>query len=275
MKPSTVYSQTVGAKSLLALKIQRLNAIDQHITIKHDTFFLTHNYLNSYLNSYLHKISVTLLTEDFRVDKLYDYFHITLPEALTKAAKKRQLEFFAGRLSAKFALEPFGLDDAQIVKGAHGEPLWPHGIGGSISHTGTKHSCTAISYINEVKLQPQGIGIDIETKRDNDYFKHDTLLSHVFLNFQEQARLLASEKQYSYLIVFSAKESIIKAIYDKYSILLDFLAIEFRRMNDHLAEFTVIAPNLYFYGLGVDVSFYFTEEDVITICPMIHSLPIK
>ncbi|MGO1473333.1 MAG: 4'-phosphopantetheinyl transferase family protein [Psychrobacter sp.] len=271
MKPSMVYNQTQGANSLLALKIQRLNAIDQHMVIRHDMFFLAHNYLNSYL----HKISVTLLTEDFRVDKLYHYFHITLPEALTKAAKKRQLEFFAGRLSAKLALEPFGLDDAQILKGANGEPLWPQGIGGSISHTGTKQSCTALSYINEVKLQPQGIGVDIETKRDNDYFKHDTLLSHVFLNRQERARLLAREKQYHYLIVFSAKESIIKAIYDKYSILLSFLSIEFREMNDHLAEFTVIASNQHFYGLNIDVSFYFTEEDVITVCPMIHSLPIK
>lgn len=266
MKSSLINSEVSSSTVLLVLKIQQVMTIEQHIVIEHTPLFLAHHSL--------HKISITLLTEDFEIDKLYQYFNIALSEVLTHASKKRRLEFFAGRLSAKFALAPFGLEDAQIPKGAKGEPLWPNNICGSISHTSTKHSSTAVAYVQKAKAKFQGVGIDIEAKKNNAYFKNETLLPLAFLNDQEQAHLLEGKEPYSYLIIFSAKESIIKAVYNKFSIFLSFFDIKYIRMKDNFVEFTVPALDQHIYSVNVKVSFYFTQNNVITICTEIPTLII-
>jgi 4'-phosphopantetheinyl transferase EntD len=55
-------------------------------------------------------------------------------EALGRAVEKRRREFTAGRACARLALERLGVPVVAIPSGPHGEPLWPAGIVGSITH---------------------------------------------------------------------------------------------------------------------------------------------
>lgn len=262
-------------KSPLDNKIRLLNETNQNVVIKHDVLFLAHHPL--------HKVSVTLFTEDFVVETLYQYFNINLPDILKNSVRKRKLEFFSGRLAAKFALEPLGLTEFIIRKLERGEPLWPDNVNGSISHTGDKKSCTTIACITEVgpqagqqREQSNNLGIDIETKRDNGYFEGTPALSNVFLSPQERSLIVSNKQPYIYLIAFSAKESVIKAVYTKYKVLLPFLSIEYRCINEDSIEFKIIDGHQYFenqsaihqdFGnLIVTVNFSFTEQEVLTIC---------
>lgn len=161
----------------------------------------------------------------------------------------------------------------------------PDNVNGSISHTGDKKSCTAIACITEVgspakqqKKQSNNLGIDIETKRDNGYFEGMPALSNVFLTPQERSLIVSNRLPYIYLLAFSAKESVIKAVYTKFKVLLPFLSIEYRRINEDSIEFKIIDGHQYFksqsaiqqdFGnLIVTVNFSVTEQEVLTICSL-------
>jgi 4'-phosphopantetheinyl transferase EntD len=54
--------------------------------------------------------------------------------ALGKAVEKRRREFTTGRACARGALERLGFAAAAIPTGSRGEPRWPAGVVGSITH---------------------------------------------------------------------------------------------------------------------------------------------
>src|SRR5258708_8108427 len=60
---------------------------------------------------------------------------LSLEESLVaKAVPKRRREFTAGRNCARRALAQLGYPDFALLAGSHGQPLWPPGIAGSITH---------------------------------------------------------------------------------------------------------------------------------------------
>ena len=75
-----------------------------------------------------------------------------------RAAPCRRAQFAAGRRAARSALESAGATRAAILKGAAGQPLWPSGILGSISHSDS----WAVAAI--VAGGCAGIGVDIEAR---------------------------------------------------------------------------------------------------------------
>ena len=54
--------------------------------------------------------------------------------ALGDAVEKRRREFVTGRACAREALAGLGLPPSPIGSGTKGEPLWPPGVTGSITH---------------------------------------------------------------------------------------------------------------------------------------------
>ncbi|MEO0438046.1 MAG: hypothetical protein AAF098_14175, partial [Pseudomonadota bacterium] len=58
------------------------------------------------------------------------------PREIEGSIRARQTEFFYGRLAAQRALTCLESDssDQSVRYGASGEPLWPEGLMGSISH---------------------------------------------------------------------------------------------------------------------------------------------
>ena len=79
-------------------------------------------------------------------------------EALVgRAVEKRRREFMTARKCARAALGGLGLPASSILTGDRGEPLWPAGVVGSITHCDGYRAC-AVARSSEILT----IGIDAE-----------------------------------------------------------------------------------------------------------------
>lgn len=77
--------------------------------------------------------------------------------ALGDAVEKRRREFITARACAREALARLGLPATPIAAGERGEPLWPGGVVGSITHCAGYRGC-AVASAGELV----GVGIDAE-----------------------------------------------------------------------------------------------------------------
>jgi len=148
---------------------------------------------------------------------------ITLPPSLQSAAPKRLGEFLAGRLAAREALRPFDLAEHPVAIGAAREPLWPAGLEGSISHSVLAGEGVALC---AVRLGKGGLGLDLEAWLEEAQAR--TLWPGIV--DEEEWELLAAGAATAGLtlaegltLVFSAKESLFKALYPRVGRYFDFL----------------------------------------------------
>lgn len=125
--------------------------------------------------------------------------------AISRAVEKRRREFTTVRACAREAFARLGIEPSPILNGARGEPLWPEGVVGSITHC-DGYRAVAIAPASALAT----IGIDAEP--------HEPLPDGVLdliAGEQERAwlaRLGRSHPQVCWdRLLFSAKESIYKA----------------------------------------------------------------
>ncbi|RBQ14366.1 4'-phosphopantetheinyl transferase [Spongiactinospora rosea] len=76
----------------------------------------------------------TVVAVDTTDDPADAGLHPEEEEVVRKAVDKRRREFTTGRTCARRALGLLGLPPAPIPQGARGEPVWPEGVVGSITH---------------------------------------------------------------------------------------------------------------------------------------------
>ncbi len=85
---------------------------------------------------------------------------VALPEEeplIAKSVAKRRNEFITVRLCARVALAELGVGPVPILKGDKGEPCWPDGVVGSLTHCeGYRGAVVASS------AQVRSVGIDAE-----------------------------------------------------------------------------------------------------------------
>jgi 4'-phosphopantetheinyl transferase EntD len=62
-------------------------------------------------------------------------------QALGRAVEKRRREFVTARACARAALAQLGLPAQPIASGSRGEPIWPPGVVGSITHCSGYRAC--------------------------------------------------------------------------------------------------------------------------------------
>jgi 4'-phosphopantetheinyl transferase EntD len=79
-------------------------------------------------------------------------------QAMGQAVDKRRREFVTGRACAREALQQLGFGPVAITSGPRGEPSWPRGVVGSITHCHGYRAC-AVARSGDVL----GLGIDAET----------------------------------------------------------------------------------------------------------------
>jgi 4'-phosphopantetheinyl transferase EntD len=139
-----------------------------------------------------------------------------LPE---NAAEKRKSEFALGRAAARQALAELGFPEPPpVLRGAGREPLWPEGIVGSITHCG---SC-AIAVVAK-REHVKAIGIDLE---DVERVSPEEI-ARIVCNEPERRWVFGGENgQLRLAMLFSAKESIYKALYPLGRCFFDFHAVE-------------------------------------------------
>ncbi|HDK8955184.1 TPA: 4'-phosphopantetheinyl transferase superfamily protein [Acinetobacter baumannii] len=215
----------------------------------------------------IHKVQLSQIKVISKLDHIYQELNIFLPPKIKSSRFIRQLEFLTGRLAAKYALQNLNLQDSIVYQGRHGEPLWPEGVLGGISHVGSKKSCHAIAYARNNMVQEKIFGIDIESQKNHIFFQKKDEFYDVFLNKNEQAEIekLLKDQAYLYLIIFSAKESIIKAFYLKYKQIIDFKNIKFKALDGAFLYFYLRQESLIEITLEVKVYFFHTNNEIITI----------
>ena len=124
---------------------------------------------------------------------------------VAKAVHKRKHEVANARTCARRALALLGRPPTPILRGPKGQPLWPDGVVGSITHT-TGYYAAAVAESTTVR----SVGIDAETHGELP----DGVLAHIAFG-PELDRLAGLRTTRPDIwwdrLLFSAKESVYKA----------------------------------------------------------------
>jgi enterobactin synthetase component D len=132
----------------------------------------------------------------------------SLPPELCRAVPKRKRQFMAGRYCAVQAAERLNQTGSppDIGRGTAGEPLWPRGLTGSITHTDELASA-AVARLCDAR----SLGIDSETIAGRP--RMDAIRSIVMLPGERALGGSAFDDATRLTLVFSAKEAIFKCLY--------------------------------------------------------------
>ncbi|MFI5528220.1 4'-phosphopantetheinyl transferase [Kitasatospora sp. NPDC051853] len=137
-------------------------------------------------------------------------------EAISQAVSKRRLEYVTARLCARRAMAVLGIPPAPVRSGLRGEPRWPDGVLGSITHC-TGYRGAVLGRVGEVT----SIGIDAEPNQPLS----PGVLESVALPAEETRirELRAAQPEVCWdRLLFSAKESVYKAWFPLAESWLDF-----------------------------------------------------
>lgn len=147
---------------------------------------------------------------------LFRQLNIFLPDWIFEMATKRQAEYLAGRYNASLALKHLGMGDCDILRSNDRSPIWPSNVLGSITHTHAK-TFTAAAYCADYKY----LGIDYEKIID---LKTAEEIQSFIINENEEWIRHTSNFAQVLTILFSAKESLYKALYPYVGHFFDFSA---------------------------------------------------
>lgn len=139
-------------------------------------------------------------------------------------AEPRRADFLAGRAWAARALMALGARSADVARSVDGQPSWPQGIAGSISHS-ARHAAAAVAWSRDWSA----LGVDIE----NDEALPEDAAS-VALTRNELAALAAqlpSEPLRHGRLPFAAKECVHKALNPLRGAWLEFEEVEINFSN--------------------------------------------
>jgi 4'-phosphopantetheinyl transferase EntD len=133
--------------------------------------------------------------------------------------EKRQREFRAGRNAARLAMVRLGREPEPVMRGSMGEPVFPHELSGSISHTDS----VCFVMLSTVDRWPF-VGVDVE-----DTGRMTRKVASRILTEEEMNRFChMSDERFleSAGVVFSAKESFCKFIFNASGKFTDFQEVE-------------------------------------------------
>ena len=158
-----------------------------------------------------------------------DLFWLPHHNRLSTAVNKRKAEHLAGRIAANQALSFYGINGSIPGIGLHREPCWPPGFTGSITHNGNVALATVIA---ENPLQRTGIGIDYEEIIEPNVAQE---IYSGIIDSAEKELINASPFSFNYALtlVFSAKESLFKALFYHVGRYFDFLAVSLSEISHH------------------------------------------
>jgi enterobactin synthetase component D len=142
-----------------------------------------------------------------------------VPPSLERAVDKRKNEFLAGRWCSREALRRCApeLAHCPIGIGTHSAPLWPVGIVGAITHT---HGFASVAVARSAEAR--GIGLDAEVLIVNGIAMR---IAHSIATKDELSAVMSAGDigpELALTIVFSAKETLFKALYPHVGRYFDF-----------------------------------------------------
>lgn len=125
--------------------------------------------------------------------------------ALGRSVEKRRREFVTARACARGALEALGIPAQPIPVGERGEPCWPSGVVGSITHCEGYRACALAP-----SATLSALGIDAEPNRPLPDGVIADIASEEERDAIRRAQLADPSVSWDRLL-FSAKESVYKA----------------------------------------------------------------
>ena len=193
-------------------------------------------------------------------DELYGVFGICLPPELQTSVTKRKAEFLAGRILARTALLSLGSSSGDVGIGRHRQPIWPSGFAGSISHT----DGTAMAMV--AARTDCLIGVDIEAIMTEQTAQS---IAKQVLTPREHAFLDKDPVHYArnLTIVFSAKETLYKALFPKVGSFFGFDCAELVNRPDAESISLVLTSDLpggFTRGFEVDLHWRLHGGEIIT-----------
>jgi 4'-phosphopantetheinyl transferase EntD len=156
---------------------------------------------------------------------------------LSTASDKRRRDFVGGRVCAHRALGLLGnLQAVAIPFGDRGEPLWPPGVVGSITHCGGYCACV-VAWARSIAA----VGIDAEV----DAPLHDEVIEAI-ASARERRRLPAEGGARRLgKVLFSVKEAVFKAWFPLTEAMLEFKDVDVSldpRTGTFRARLLVVGP---------------------------------
>jgi 4'-phosphopantetheinyl transferase EntD len=143
----------------------------------------------------------TVVTVETDTDLLDTELFPEETRSLGHAVEKRRREFVTGRACARRALQQLGIAPTAIASGERGEPLWPEGVVGSITHCSGYRACAVAK-----AEQLASVGIDAEVHEPLPHGILDQVASAGERRALPRAASLCSDR-----LLFSAKEAVYKA----------------------------------------------------------------
>ena len=150
--------------------------------------------------------------------------HIAESRMLNNGASgRKQANWIAGRAAARLALKKLGLEDsASVLRGDLGEPIWPDGFSGSITH------CYPWSIAVAAKSSSQSVavGIDLESSHRMRRADPAAIVDLICREPEREWVQSGGDLAERLTIVFSAKEALYKSLYPICKRYIDFTEVE-------------------------------------------------
>jgi enterobactin synthetase component D len=161
---------------------------------------------------------------------------IELPATLERARAKRRIQFIAGRVCARGAIEQVRPNDliGAIPQDTDGCPIWPQGFVGSISHSAT-FATAAVT----LRSAARGLGVDVEPVMSRE--AADEVAPFVASGDETRrvAQMASLDPLETMTFLFSAKESLFKALYPPTRRHFDYLDCEVVRLDPRARAFSI------------------------------------
>jgi len=150
-------------------------------------------------------------------------------------SSKRRLGWVSGRAAAYRTLKDLGVTNPTAIgRGCAGEPIWPHGISGSITHCYPWSVAVATRSSGCLSL-----GIDLESMQR--IRKID--VGSVICRKNEREWIGAgSDSDKRLCMIFSAKEAVYKSLFPSYRRYIDFQEVELSWCKDKASFYAAVLP---------------------------------
>lgn len=188
--------------------------------------------------------------------------HIPLKKDIINSVVQRKGEYLAGRIASRIAQYLLGLSPEPVGTGQHRNPMWPTNTLGSITHA-NDYAIVAMARTQYVHR----IGIDYEPWMDTRTIKS---VIDIIMCEREKTKIEVDSRtpRKDITIIFSAKESLFKALYDECGEYKDFYAAEFVAIDHQKStlrlRLTESWSNKLRAGTIFDVEYITHHEGVIT-----------
>lgn len=147
--------------------------------------------------------------------------NIPLKKDIINSVVQRKGEYLAGRIASRLTQYLLGLSPEPVGTGQHRNPMWPTNTLGSITHANS-YAIVAMALAQNFHR----IGIDYEPWIDVSTIK---FVIDIIMCDREKTKIEIDSRtpRKDITIIFSAKESLFKALYDECGEYKDFHAAEF------------------------------------------------